>query len=51
MFFIKLVKKFFCYIMKKSFWRGVRVAYGADLESLCGVKPTVGSNPTLSELI
>ena len=29
-------------------WRGVRVAEGARLESVCRVTPTVGSNPTLS---
>ena len=29
-------------------WRCVREAYGARLESECGVKTTVGSNPSIS---
>ncbi len=29
-------------------WRGVRVAEGARLESVCSFTVTVGSNPTLS---
>ena len=31
--------------------RGVRVVEGADLERLCGVKLTEGSNPFLSAIL
>ena len=32
----------------QRFWRGVRVAEGARLESVCAACRTAGSNPALS---
>ena len=34
--------------LHRVFWRGVRVAEGARLESVCRGNPTEGSNPSLS---
>ena len=38
------------FIVESTCWRDGRVVEGARLESVCTVKGTVGSNPTLSAI-